>query len=107
MRKIPALEAQLKTITLRHAAAEQLIGEKEDELEDLRTDLQHVKQMFRQQVGDLLDEIAKLKASGHGHSPLPSPAHAHSAGSANSLQQQQRSNAPAAATSAPESKRGS
>jgi chromosome segregation ATPase len=51
---------QLKTLSLRHAAALQLIGEKDDELEDLTQDLRHVQDVFRNQTTTLLAQIASL-----------------------------------------------
>jgi chromosome segregation ATPase len=55
-----SFKTQLKTLSLRHAAALQLIGEKDDELEDLTQDLQHVKDVFRNQTATLLGQIEAL-----------------------------------------------
>lgn len=44
---------KLKALSLRHAAALQLIGEKDEQLQDLQADLTHVKEMFQRQIQDL------------------------------------------------------
>jgi len=44
---------KLKALSLRHAAALQLIGEKDEQLQDVQADLTHVKEMFQRQIQDL------------------------------------------------------
>jgi hypothetical protein len=74
-RRVPQLENQLKTTSMRLDAAEQLIGEKEEELADLRQDLGHVKEMFRRQISDLLDEIGKMKGPHRSHPVATNTSH--------------------------------
>lgn len=63
IKHVDAIKAQLNTLSVRHSAALQLIGEKEEELEDTRQDLRDVKQMFQTQSTFLLEEINRLKGS--------------------------------------------
>jgi len=46
----------------RYHAALELLGEKTEEVEELKADLQDVKQIFREQITELLDTIEKLKS---------------------------------------------
>ena len=55
------LESALSASTRRLEAALQIIGEKEDELEDLRADLAQAKQMFKTQIQQLADELTASK----------------------------------------------
>jgi len=50
-------------ISTRYHAALELLGEKTEEVEELRNDLQDVKQIFRDQVTELLDKIEQLKGA--------------------------------------------
>ena len=47
-------EKDLAVMRVRYDAALQLIGEKEDELDELHSDMQHVKQLFRQQIEHIM-----------------------------------------------------
>ncbi len=51
------LETEMKEMETRYNAALDVIGEKEEELQELRGDLEHVKQTFRVQVSELLWQI--------------------------------------------------
>ena len=59
--RLPQLESQLLAMTRRHDAACLIIGEKEEELEDLRQDVQSVKSMFQGQIDTLCTTVAELK----------------------------------------------
>jgi predicted nucleic acid-binding Zn-ribbon protein len=59
--RIPTLESQLTAATRRLDAALQVIGEKEDELEELRGDMSSAKQSFKEQIQQLADELLQLK----------------------------------------------
>lgn len=58
---IPQLESQLLSTTRRHDAACLIIGEKEDELEELRGETQQIKRMFQTQIDELCTKLAELK----------------------------------------------
>lgn len=63
-RRLAALEmveTEVGHLRLRYDAAVEVVGEKEDELIELRSDLEHVKATFREQVTELLQTIADLK----------------------------------------------
>ena len=51
------LREQIKEINQRHNLTLTLLGEKSEECEELKMDLQDVKQMFRQQTEELLSKI--------------------------------------------------
>lgn len=60
-KKIPELESKILELTVRHEAALEVIGQKEEEVSELRADLQDVKDMFRLQVSELVDQIESLR----------------------------------------------
>lgn len=51
---IPDVEAKMKELETRYDALLQMYGEKSEEAEELRLDLQDVKEMYRQQIEDLV-----------------------------------------------------
>jgi len=53
LQKTGGAAKKLKALSLRHAAALQLIGEKDEQLQDLQADLVHVKEIFQQQIQHL------------------------------------------------------
>ena len=59
--RLPQLEAQLASMSRRHDAAMQVIGEKEEELQECRQDLQEAKDMFKEQIQSLCGQIETLK----------------------------------------------
>lgn len=59
--RLPQLEAQLAAVSRRHDAAMQVIGEKEEELQECRQDLQEAKDMFKEQIQALCGQIETLK----------------------------------------------
>ena len=61
--RLPELEAQLCAMSRRHDAALQVIGEKEEELQELRADWMEAKQMFGMQIQQLCDQITHFKAA--------------------------------------------
>ncbi|KAF3779259.1 Golgin candidate 5 [Nymphaea thermarum] len=50
---LPSLKAELEALRRRHSAALELMGERDEELEELRADIYDLKEMYREQV-DLL-----------------------------------------------------
>eukprot|EP00252_Welwitschia_mirabilis_P005829 TRINITY_DN1642_c0_g2_i1.p1 TRINITY_DN1642_c0_g2~~TRINITY_DN1642_c0_g2_i1.p1 ORF type:complete len:993 (-),score=296.66 TRINITY_DN1642_c0_g2_i1:497-3475(-) len=60
---IPGLKAELEALRGRHASALELMGERDEELEELRADLADVKEMYREQVEMLVSQIEKLSSS--------------------------------------------
>jgi len=61
--KLDSLRIEMGDISTRYHAALELLGEKTEEVEELRNDLQDVKQIFRDQVTELLDKIEQLKGA--------------------------------------------
>lgn len=60
---LPGLRAELEALRRRHASALELMGERDEELEELRADLADVKQMYREQIDMLVSQIEKLSSS--------------------------------------------
>jgi len=60
-KRIVEMEAQLKMVTARHGMALEIIGEKDEELQDMQADLQLVKQKFGQQTDELLTRLKKYE----------------------------------------------
>lgn len=60
---LPGLKAELEALRRRHTSALELMGERDEELEELRADIADVKQMYREQVDMLVSQIEKLSSS--------------------------------------------
>jgi TATA element modulatory factor len=60
-RKVAQLEKQLQELAVRHSAAVELLGEREESLEELSADLAELKQNFRHQIEFMADELQKYK----------------------------------------------
>ncbi|CAI5507392.1 unnamed protein product [Closterium sp. Naga37s-1] len=67
--QLPGLKAELEAIRRRHASALELMGERDEQVEELRADLMDVKQMYREQIDMLVDQVVN-KPAGVKHSPL-------------------------------------
>ncbi|CAI9267511.1 unnamed protein product [Lactuca saligna] len=55
---LPGLKAELEALRRRHSAALELMGERDEELEELRADIVDLKEMYREQVNMLVNKIA-------------------------------------------------
>ncbi|WOK98543.1 golgin candidate 5 [Canna indica] len=60
---LPGLRAELDALRRRHSSALELMGERDEELEELRADLIDVKEMYREQVDLLVNRIQRLTSS--------------------------------------------
>jgi chromosome segregation ATPase len=60
-KKLAQLEKQLQELAGRHGAAVELLGEREESLEELSADLAELKQNFRYQIEFMADELQKYK----------------------------------------------
>eukprot|EP00249_Psilotum_nudum_P011130 c22980_g1_i1 orf=618-3401(-) len=60
---LPGLCAEMDALRRRHASALELMGERDEEVEELRADLADIKQMYREQIDMLVSQIEKLSAS--------------------------------------------
>lgn len=58
-----SLRAQMKEMTQRHNTALQLIGEKEEQLEEFKADIADMKALYKSQISDLLEKIELLAKS--------------------------------------------
>ncbi len=76
---MPELESSLAQLTTRYTLALDMIGEKEDELNELRNDLTHVKEIFRQQMSAVLQNNNTINTN-NSKSAAPAPAPAASIG---------------------------
>ncbi|KAL4583884.1 hypothetical protein LXL04_008469 [Taraxacum kok-saghyz] len=56
---LPSIKAELEALRIRHSAALELMGERDEELEELRADIVDVKEMYREQVNMLVNKIQK------------------------------------------------
>lgn len=54
---LPGLRAELEALRRRHSAALELMGERDEELEELRADIVDLKEMYREQVNMLVNKI--------------------------------------------------
>ncbi|CAI9779974.1 unnamed protein product [Fraxinus pennsylvanica] len=60
---LPGLRAELEALRRRHSAALELMGERDEELEELRADIVDLKEMYREQVNLLVNKIQGLSSS--------------------------------------------
>ncbi|XP_073295816.1 golgin candidate 5-like [Primulina huaijiensis] len=60
---LPGIRAELEALRQRHSAALELMGERDEELEELRADIADVKEMYREQVNLLVNKIQNLGSS--------------------------------------------
>ncbi|XP_071686253.1 golgin candidate 5-like [Rutidosis leptorrhynchoides] len=57
---MPGLKADIEALRRRHSAALELMGERDEELEELRADIVDLKEMYREQVNMLVNKIQVL-----------------------------------------------
>ncbi|CAK9174584.1 unnamed protein product [Ilex paraguariensis] len=60
---LPGIRAELEALRRRHSAALELMGERDEELEELRADIVDLKEMYREQVNLLVNKIQGLSSS--------------------------------------------
>ncbi|KAI3737632.1 hypothetical protein L2E82_27641 [Cichorium intybus] len=60
---LPGLKSELEALRQRHSAALELMGERDEELEELRADIVDLKEMYREQVNMLVNKIQVLSSS--------------------------------------------
>ncbi|GKB68243.1 golgin candidate 5 [Tanacetum coccineum] len=60
---MPGLKADIEALRSRHSAALELMGERDEELEELRADIVDLKEMYREQVNMLVNKIQVLSSS--------------------------------------------
>lgn len=57
---LPGIKAELDALRRRHNAALELMGERDEELEELRADIIDLKEMYREQIDLLVNRIQKI-----------------------------------------------
>ncbi|XVF26777.1 hypothetical protein REPUB_Repub14bG0047800 [Reevesia pubescens] len=60
---LPGIRAELEALRQRHSAALELMGERDEELEELRADIVDLKEMYREQVNLLVNKIQIMNPS--------------------------------------------
>lgn len=60
---LPGLKSELEALRRRHSAALELMGERDEELEELRADIVDLKEMYREQVNLLVNKIQTMSSS--------------------------------------------
>uniref|UniRef100_A0A1D1XX67 Golgin candidate 5 n=1 Tax=Anthurium amnicola TaxID=1678845 RepID=A0A1D1XX67_9ARAE len=61
---LPGIRAELEALRRRHSSALELMGERDEELEELRADIIDLKEMYREQVDLLVNKIQTLSNVG-------------------------------------------
>ncbi|XP_071736509.1 golgin candidate 5-like isoform X1 [Rutidosis leptorrhynchoides] len=56
---LPRIKAELDALKVRHSAALELMGERDEQLEELRADIVDLKEVYREQVNLLVNKIQK------------------------------------------------
>ncbi|KAF9583216.1 hypothetical protein BGW38_010009 [Lunasporangiospora selenospora] len=59
--KVPGLEQELTLLQDRHRAALEMLGEKTEEVQELRADIVDVKEAYRDQISELLAQLEKAR----------------------------------------------
>ncbi|XP_017252637.1 golgin candidate 5 [Daucus carota subsp. sativus] len=62
--QLPGVRAELEALRRRHSAALELMGERDEELEELRADIVDLKEMYREQVNLLVNKIQVIGTAG-------------------------------------------
>ncbi|KAK9923384.1 hypothetical protein M0R45_031806 [Rubus argutus] len=60
---LPGIKAELDALRRRHSAALELMGERDEELEELRADIVDLKEMYREQVNLLVNKIQIMSSA--------------------------------------------
>ncbi|CAG7903178.1 unnamed protein product [Brassica rapa] len=60
--RVPGIKAELEALRQRHAAALELMGERDEELEELRADIVDLKEMYKEQVNMLVNKMRSVEA---------------------------------------------
>ncbi|KAH1066468.1 hypothetical protein J1N35_031455 [Gossypium stocksii] len=60
---LPGIRIELEALRRRHSAALELMGERDEELEELRADIVDLKEMYREQVNLLVNKIQRMNSS--------------------------------------------
>lgn len=60
---LPSLRAELEALRRRHSSALELMGERDEELEELRNDIADLKEMYREQIDLLVNKVQVLSSS--------------------------------------------
>ncbi|ONK69066.1 uncharacterized protein A4U43_C05F18930 [Asparagus officinalis] len=60
---LPGIRAELEALRRRHSSALELMGERDEALEELRNDIADLKEMYREQVDLLVNKIQVLSSS--------------------------------------------
>lgn len=60
---LPGLRAELEALRRRHSSALELMGERDEELEELRADIIDLKEMYREQVNLLVNKIQVVSST--------------------------------------------
>lgn len=61
---LPSLRAELEALRRRHSSALELMGERDEQVEELKADLADVKQMYREQIDLLVNQIERVSKQG-------------------------------------------
>eukprot|EP00898_Chlorokybus_atmophyticus_P006683 jgi/Chlat1/7015/Chrsp56S06690 len=61
--KLPGLLVEMDALRKRHASALELMGEREEQAEELRADLMDVKELYRDQIDMLVSQIERISAA--------------------------------------------
>ncbi|CAO3573416.1 unnamed protein product [Mortierella alpina] len=59
--RVPGLEQELGLLRERHRAALEMLGERTEEVQELKADLSDVKEAYRDQINDLLAQLERLR----------------------------------------------
>ncbi|KAJ8773444.1 hypothetical protein K2173_004274 [Erythroxylum novogranatense] len=62
---LPGIRAELEALRRRHSAALELMGERDEELEELRADIVDLKEMYREQVNLLVNKVFFFSSNSH------------------------------------------
>jgi prefoldin subunit 5 len=61
--RLPQLQAEYRQLEQRYTAAVELLGERDEQLEEMAADLTDVKQLYKQQIEALVAQLAEVGAA--------------------------------------------
>jgi hypothetical protein len=63
VKRMPELLAEYRQLEQRYTAAVELLGERDEQLEEMAADLTDVKQLYKQQIEALVAQLAEVGAA--------------------------------------------
>lgn len=67
VKRVPQMQTEMQQLAERYAAAVELLGERDEQLEEMAADLVDMKQLYRQQIEALVGQLAEAGSAPAAH----------------------------------------